>query len=87
MWREIITNFEFTAHAERMLTERRIVLEWVNRAVAEPARTEAKEDGTVHYLKPIPEHGGRVLRVVLSPESGPPRVITVFFDRRERREQ
>lgn len=82
---EIIQNFEFTTHAERMLAERGIVLDWVKRVVAEPARTEGKEDGTIHYLKPIPEHGGRVLRVVINLESLPPRVITIFFDRRERR--
>jgi len=69
-----------------MLTERGIDREWVKRAVAEPEKTEARDGGTVHYLKPIPEHGGRVLRVVTSPESQPLLVITVFFDRRARRQ-
>jgi hypothetical protein len=66
-----------------MLQERNIAREWVTRAISEPARTERKEDGTVHYLKPIPECDGRVLRVVTSPRAEQI-VITVFFDRRER---
>jgi len=67
-----------------MLKERGITREWVMRVIAEPARTERRSDGTVHYLKPIPEHEGRILRVVTDPENGPSRVITTFFDRRER---
>ncbi len=70
-----------------MLKERGIAREWVMRAIAEPARTERRGDGTIHYLKPIPEHEGRVLRVVTGPESEPPRVITAFFDRREKGER
>ncbi len=81
----MIRNLSFTSHAESMLKERRITLDWVTRAIAEPARTERKDDGTIHYLKPIPEREGRVLRVVTGPDSEPTRVITVFFDRRERR--
>lgn len=65
-----------------MLKERGIAREWVLRAVSEPAGTERKDDGTTHYLKPIPEHDGRVLRVVTDAEKQPPQVITVFFDRR-----
>jgi len=68
-----------------MLKERGIALEWVMRVIEEPARTERKEDGTVHYLKPIPEREERVLRVVTRGEEKSAIVITVFFDRRERR--
>ena len=66
-----------------MLKDRGIAREWV---MVEPARTERRDDGTIHYLKAIPENAGRVLRVVTMPESESPRVITAFFDRRERRE-
>ncbi len=37
-----------------------------------------------HALAPIPEHGGRVLRVVYNPTASPWRVVTVYFDRRLR---
>lgn len=69
-----------------MLKERGIAREWVTQAVSEPARTERRDDGTTHHLKPISERDRRVLRVVTSPESEPPRVITAFFDRRAKRE-
>ncbi len=70
-----------------MLKERSIAREWVMQVIAEPARTEQRGDGTIHYLKSIPEHEGQVLRVVTGPEGEPPRVITIFFDRRERGER
>lgn len=75
-------RIDLAAHALEMLKERRIAREWVDRTLSSPAQTEAKADGTVHYLSPVPEHGGRVLRVVVSPEHDPPQVVTVFFDRR-----
>jgi hypothetical protein len=40
---------------------------------------------TTHYIKAIPEHGGRFLRVVINHQVEPPRVVTLFFDRRLRR--
>ena len=73
---------QFTVHAVQMLAERRIQREWVERVLAEPDGVQAKDDGTVHYVAAIVEHVGRVLRVVVNPSSEPPRVVTVFFDRR-----
>ncbi len=70
-----------------MLKERGIAREWVMRVIAEPARTERRDDGTVHYLKPIPECEGRVLRVVTGTEGESPRIVTAFFDRRAREER
>jgi hypothetical protein len=69
-----------------MLRERGIAREWVTRAVSKPAKTELKDDATTHFLKSIPEHDGRVLRVVTDSGSKPLRIITAFFDRRERGE-
>jgi len=37
------------------------------------------------FLPAIPEHEGRVLRVVVNAEAHPERVVTAFFDRRLRR--
>lgn len=53
------------------------------KVIAEPEKTNQMDDGTVHYLKSIPENAGRVLRVVIA-SGEQPRVITAFFDRRER---
>ena len=74
-----------TAHALQMLRERGIRGEWVTQVLESPAQIEKRSDGTVHYMGPVPEHGGRVLRVVVNAEGDPPRVITVFFDRRRGR--
>ncbi len=82
----MIAGFDFTAHAERMLIERGIAQDWVIRAVREPARIERRSDGTIHYLKQITERGDRILRVVVVHDGNVPRVITAFFDRREKGE-
>ena len=65
-----------------MLRERQIDLEWLERAVAKPALVEQALDGTVHYLRQIPEFGSRWLRVVVAGDGELQRVVTVFFDRR-----
>jgi hypothetical protein len=56
--------------------------EWVKQALDAPDRTDNPVDGTAHYIKAIPEHGGRFLRVVVNPTVTPRRIATVFFDRR-----
>jgi hypothetical protein len=77
-------QFEFTTHAENMLHERNINREWVQRTIFEPVKTETKEDGSTHYLKPISEREDRILRVVTIKDNHSLRIITVFFDRRIR---
>jgi hypothetical protein len=76
----------YTVHARDMLTERAIPDAWVVRAVESPLRTENRDDGTTHYLSEVPERNGRILRVVVNTEASPPIVVTVFFDRRLRRQ-
>jgi hypothetical protein len=84
----ILTKMEiaYTVHARDMLTERAIPDAWIVRAVESPQRTENHDDGTTHYLSKVPERSGRVLRVVMNTEASPPIVVTVFFDRRLRRQ-
>jgi len=45
---------------------------------------EEKREDEKHYLKQIPQTGGKFLRVIVNPSVSPPRVITAFFDRRVR---
>lgn len=75
-------DIEFSKHARDVMRERHIPEEWVRRSIDDPDRTETPPDGTMHYIKAIPEHGGRFLRVVVNPVVKPQRVVTVFFDRR-----
>jgi hypothetical protein len=51
-----------------------------------PHRVEpdAADRSLTHALVAIEEYGGRVLRVVYDAEAEPWRIVTVFFDRRER---
>ncbi|HEU0022667.1 MAG TPA: DUF4258 domain-containing protein [Dehalococcoidia bacterium] len=75
---------ELSRHARDMLSERAIRVEWVSRALNSPDRTEVGEDYNRHYIKAIPEFGGRYLRVVVNPRHVPVRIVTFFFDRRIR---
>jgi hypothetical protein len=77
-----VADVAFSKHALDVMQERHIPEEWVRRAIDAPDRTETAADGTVHYIKANPEHGGRFLRVVVNPAVTPGRVVTVFFDRR-----
>ena len=72
----------FTEHAEQMLSEREIQKAWVALTVEQSQRREETGDGMVHYLRAIPERGGRVLRVIVDPQKDPPVVVTAFLDRR-----
>lgn len=76
-----------SVHFLDMLKEREIRMEWVNRTLDKPDRTEERTDGTRHYLKQIPESGQRWLRVVVNVAATPPKRITAFFDRRLRKRQ
>ena len=79
-----MAEYKFSQHARDMLHERKIEESWVNLALVDPDWTEAKEDGTVHYIKSIEEYGERYLRVVVNPAVEPAEIVTVFFDRRLR---
>lgn len=75
-----------TVHFADMLKERGIKSAWADRTVLSPDAVEDHDDGTRHFIKQIPEFGGRWLRVVVSVVETPPRRVTVFFDRRLRRQ-
>jgi hypothetical protein len=80
-------DIELTTHTKDMLNERNIREEWLWAAVKTPDRTEIGADDNTHYIKTISEFGGRFLRVVVNHHVQPQRVVTVFFDRRLRRQK
>ena len=80
-----MTDFEFSSHALSVLQERSISEEWLWLTLNSPDRTEAGPDDNIHYMKSIPEYGGRFLRVIVNPRKTPKRIVTVFFDRRLKR--
>ncbi|HZR97219.1 MAG TPA: DUF4258 domain-containing protein [Chloroflexota bacterium] len=78
---------DLSRHAQEELARRGIALDWVWRAVQTPDATEQRPDGTIHYIKRLPQQGGRYLRIVVNHRKQPPRVATIFFDARLRRQQ
>ncbi len=78
-------KYDMSSHAHDMMNERQIPEEWVKNTLDLPDCIEKKEDGTIHYIKNIVEYRGRFLRVVVNPIKVP-RVITLFFDRRLKKE-
>ncbi len=80
-------GFELSAHTQDMLKERSIPEEWVWRTIDKPDWENMGEDNNTHYFKGIPEHEGRILHVVVNPHVSPRKVVTVFFDRRARRQK
>ena len=76
-------GFALTEHAADMMRQRGIPVKWIEQAIKAPDKTEVRErEGTKHYIRAIKERGGRYLRVVVSKETDPARIITMFFDRR-----
>ena len=75
---------EFSSHAALMIAERGIDEAWVLLTIDDPQKKTHEEDGNVHYVKSIEEHGGRMLRVIINEAIEPSRIVTVFFDRRLR---
>lgn len=75
---------EFSQHARDAAAERGIPTEWIERVLDNPERTEPDTDDPelTHRLTRIPEHGNRVLRVVVNEQADPLRVVTAYFDRK-----
>jgi hypothetical protein len=69
-----------------MLSERRIEREWVELTVTAPDSIEPDPKGPNVFrgYRRIPEHGGRLLRVVYVLAGDSARVLTAFFDRRHK---
>jgi Domain of unknown function (DUF4258) len=61
-------NYTLTEHAKKVVTERGIPLEWLERVLNEPVlRKPDLDDASLeHRYRPILEFDGRVLRVVVN---------------------
>lgn len=80
----IIIDMEYllTDHAKKRIAKRRICLNWIEEALAYPARIESDRDDAalVHVLRPIAECGFRVLRVIYNETVNPVAIVTAYFD-------
>ena len=78
-------EFILSVHAQDMLEERNIPEEWVWRTIDKHDWKTTDEKEAIHYFKNIAERDNRILHVVVNPDVSPKKVVTVFFDRRERK--
>ncbi len=78
-------DYVFTEHARDALEKRQIPLAWMEQAFHNPERVESDnvDEDLEHRLARIPGFGDRVLRVIVNIRQTPPRIVTVFFDRRK----
>ena len=81
-----MSDYIFTAHAKDMVREREIAEEWVLQTIHNPDLTRKGNDTNTHYFKLLPEREGNVLHVVVNENVEPKRIVTLFLDRRERKE-
>jgi hypothetical protein len=74
-------------HAQDMIDERKIPLDWIERVLANPVFKEPDTNhlGATRAYAPIAEFANRMLRVVYYDSGVELRVITLFFDRRATR--
>jgi len=81
-------RYQLTSHAATAIAEREIDLAWVERTLAQPERIEPDrfDVSLTHALARIKERDQRVLRVVYNASIDPLRVVTAYFDRRQRGE-
>ena len=79
-------QYELSAHAATVIAEREIDVTWVARTLSKAGWTEADRFDPLltHALLRIAERDHRVLRVVYNGSVNPLRVVTVYFDRRQR---
>ncbi len=78
-----MTDYALSIHAQTAIAERSIPIEWLERVLSKPEKTDAdKFDTTLgHALGRIPEHGNRVLRVIYNHSTQPITIVTAYFDR------
>ena len=76
-----VMDYPLSDHARKRIQKRKIRVEWLEATLTDPVRTEsdAVDPTLVHALRPIPERGFRVLRVIYNETRHPP-VVTAYFD-------
>ena len=77
-----IAGFNLSIHAQLVINERGLENAWIERTISNPETVILGEDDNMHYIKAIEERACRKLRVVVNHHSDPPKIVTVFFDRR-----
>jgi hypothetical protein len=81
-----LEGYDLTAHATTVIARRGIDVEWLRATVTDPDRTErdGRDPELVHAFRRIAARDDRVLRVVYNDSVVPARIVTAYFDRRQR---
>ena len=76
-------DYILTQHAQELLSRRDIPIAWIERTLESPSKVEPDkiDDALEHRMAGIPEHGHRVLRVIVNKTTNPVKVVTFYFDR------
>ena len=76
----------YSTHALDAMEERRILKEWIERLLDDPAWVQQEHGylGRFRAFGRVPEHGDRMLRVVYDEIREGICIVTVFFDRAHR---
>lgn len=82
-------DYTLTKHAIEAIEKRKINLNWLKKAFSSPEWTEQDsiDDVLEHGLSRIQEFGGRILRVIVNTSVSPPKIITVYFDRKRTKDE
>ena len=80
-------EYALTKHAETMLKERGIQLDWLERILLDPVRQhmDLTDPALKHAIDPVAENGDRLLRVICNDTVKPSRLVTAYFDRMPRK--
>jgi hypothetical protein len=75
-------DYILSDHARKRMLRRKIRPEWIAATLTDPARIENDDfdPALAHALRPIPERGFRVLRVIYNETRDPVVVVTAYFD-------
>ncbi|WP_069790080.1 DUF4258 domain-containing protein [Cyanobacterium sp. IPPAS B-1200] len=80
-----MSGYFWTKHALSRINERSEIKElWVIDCIENPDKTKLEVDEAgdkIHYYKRIVDFDNRVLEVIVSANSTPPRIISLFFNR------
>ena len=78
-----IPSIELSSHAREVIKRRNIEIEWLGFVIENPEIIE--QDAVDVDLEPrlarISQHGNSVLRVVMSMDATPTRLVTAYIDR------
>lgn len=82
-------DYHLTEHARDALKKRKIAREWMERTLSAPEWIEkdSMDEHLEHRLARIGEFGNRTLRVIVNIRTAPPRIVTVYFDRRRKTDE